>query len=52
MIAAAIGAVLLPLPGFVGAVMFYSRDQRDAAWAVTVGSVVGVILYLFLFGVL
>jgi hypothetical protein len=50
-IAASIGAVLLPLPGFVGAAMFYSRGEQEAAWAVTVGSVVGVILYLFLFGV-
>lgn len=49
-IAASIGAFLLPLAGLIGAAIFYARDDRQAGWTVLVGSALGIVFYLLLFG--
>ena len=48
-IAAAVGGFLLPLAGLVGALLFYSRDDREAATWVIGASVAGVLACLIVF---
>jgi zinc transporter ZupT len=48
-IAGAVGGFLLPLAGIVGALVFYQRDDRDAARTLAIAAVAGVIAYLLLF---
>lgn len=50
-IAGAVGGFLLPLVGMVGALVFYSRDDADAARTLTVAAVAGLIAYIALFTV-
>ena len=51
-IAGTVGGLLLPLAGAVGAMIFYARDDHQAAWALLAGSTAGVILYLIVFTVI
>ena len=48
-IAAAVGGFLLPLAGLVGALLFYSRDDREAATWVISASIAGVLAYVIVF---
>ncbi len=48
-IAAAVGGFLLPLAGMVGALLFYSRGDREAAGWVIGASVAGVLAYVIVF---
>ena len=48
-IAAAVGGFLLPLAGLVGALLFYSRDDREAATWVIGASIAGVLAYVIVF---
>jgi hypothetical protein len=51
-IAGAVGGFLLPLAGIVGAMVFYSRDDREAAGWIAGASIAGLIVYLILFAAL
>jgi zinc transporter ZupT len=51
-IAGAVGGLLLPLAGIVGAMVFYSRDDREAAYWVAGASVAGLLAYVILFALL
>jgi zinc transporter ZupT len=48
-IAGAGGGFLLPLAGIVGALIFYSRGDNEAARILILGSVAGVIAYVLVF---
>ena len=48
-IAAAVGGFLLPLAGLVGALLFYSGDDREAATWVLGASLAGVVAYVIVF---
>lgn len=48
-IAAAVGGFLLPLAGLIGALLFYSRDDREAAAWVSGASVAGILAYVIAF---
>jgi hypothetical protein len=48
-IAAAVGGFLLPLAGLVGALLFYSRDDREAAAWVIGASIAGAVAYVIVF---
>ena len=48
-IAAAVGGFLLPLAGVVGALLFYSRDDREAATWVIGASIAGAVAYVIAF---
>jgi hypothetical protein len=48
-IAAAVGGFLLPLAGLVGGLLFYSRDDREAATWVIGASIAGVLAYVIVF---
>ena len=48
-IAAAVGGFLLPLAGMGGALLFYSRGDREAATWVIGASVAGVLAYVIVF---
>jgi zinc transporter ZupT len=48
-IAAAVGGFLLPLAGMVGALLFYSRGDREAAGWVIGASAAGVLAYVIVF---
>lgn len=50
-IAGAVGGFLLPLAGLVGALMFYSRDDKEAARILAIAALAGVIAYVLVFGV-
>ncbi len=51
-IAGVVGGLLLPLAGIVGAMVFYSRDDREAAGWVAAASIAGIVLYVILFAAL
>ncbi|HLM31102.1 MAG TPA: hypothetical protein VK326_05520 [Solirubrobacterales bacterium] len=44
-IAASVGAFLLPLAGLVGAMLFYSSEDRDAANTVFGAAAAGIVFY-------
>jgi zinc transporter ZupT len=48
-IAGAVGGFLLPLAGVVGAMVFYQRDDPDAARTLAIAAVAGLVAYLVLF---
>ncbi len=48
-IAGAVGGFLLPIAGLVGAMVFYSRDDRAAASWIAGASAVGLLFYIVLF---
>lgn len=52
LLATSIGSVILPLPGLIGALLFYARDDRDAAWLLLVSSALGILLYVLILGLL
>jgi hypothetical protein len=52
LIAGAVGGFLLPLAGIVGAMIFYSRDDRAAASWIAGASAVGLLFYIVLFALL
>jgi uncharacterized membrane protein (GlpM family) len=51
-IAGAVGGFLLPLAGIVGSLVFYQRDDPDAARTLLIAAVAGIIAYAVLFGAL
>ena len=51
-IAGTVGGFLLPLAGIVGSLVFYQRDDPDAARALLIAAVAGIIAYAVLFGAL
>jgi uncharacterized membrane protein (GlpM family) len=48
-IAGAVGGFLLPLAGVVGALVFYQREDPDAARTLVIAAVAGLIAYIVLF---
>ena len=50
-IAAAVGGVLLPIAGMVGAMVFWTRGDESAARTVAIASVAGLILYVIVFAI-
>ncbi|MDX6583949.1 MAG: hypothetical protein QOI10_3133 [Solirubrobacterales bacterium] len=50
-IAGAVGGLLLPIAGMVGALVFASRGDERSAWIVGTVSALGLILYVILFAV-
>ena len=51
-IAGAVGGFLLPLAGIAGALVFLSRDDREAAMWIAAASVAGLVVYVILFAAL
>jgi zinc transporter ZupT len=51
-IAAAVGGVLLPIAGMVGAMVFWTRGDERAARAIAIASAAGLVLYVILFALL
>jgi uncharacterized membrane protein (GlpM family) len=51
-IAGAVGGFLLPLAGIVGALVFYQRDEPDAARTLLIAAIAGIVAYAVLFGAL
>ena len=51
-IAASVGAFLLPLAGLVGAMLFYSSKDRDAANTVLGAAAAGIVFYILVLVVL
>jgi len=51
-IAAGVGGFLLPIAGLVGAMVFYSREDRAAASWIAGASAAGLLFYIVLFALL
>jgi zinc transporter ZupT len=51
-IAASVGAFVLPLAGLVGAMLFYSNDDREAANTVLGAALAGIVFYVLVLVVL